>query len=124
MEQLGLDGLRVLRRIDPDSGGDLGWFGPLADEPFRRAWERSVKCSLTGGIEGVGLAEVDLIWCHQADASVVMVFVMPGEEAAAKGAGLVDGLEPFWELGLIFQGLEVGLRERVVIRAMRPAQGI
>ena len=59
-----------------------------------------------------GLPEVDLVVCHQADAEVMMVFVIRGEEAAAGRAGLVDRPEPFWELGLVFQDLEVGLRDR------------
>ena len=118
-----MDGLRVLWRIDPDSGRDLRGFGALADEPLRRAAERGVKRGLSGGIDCVGLPEVDLIGRHQADACVVMVLVIPGCEPAAKGAGLVDGLEPFGELWLILQGLEVGFRERVVIRGMRPAVG-
>ena len=66
----------------------------------------------------------DLIGRHQADACVVMVLVIPGEEAAAERAGFVDGLEVFGEFGLILQRLEASLRERVVIRGMRPAQGI
>jgi len=60
-------------------------------------------------MDGVGLTEVDLVGCHQANACVMMVFIMPGEEASADGAGLVDGFEPFGELWLIFQRLEVGL---------------
>ena len=71
-----------------------------------------------------GLPEVDLIGRHQADACVMMVLVIPSEEATAECAGLVDGLEPSWELRLIFQRLEVGLREGVVVRDVRPAQGI
>ena len=71
-----------------------------------------------------GLPEVDLVRRHQADACVMMVLVIPGEEATAECACLVDGLEPFWELRLVFQGLEVGLREGVVVRDVRPAQGI
>ena len=86
------------------------------DEPLRRAWERSIESVLAGGMDGVGLPEVDLIWCHQPDACVMMVFVIPGEEAAAEDAGLVDGLEPFGEFRLIFQCLEVGFREWIVIR--------
>ena len=68
-----------------------------------------------------GLPEVDLIGRHQADACVMMVLVIPSEEATAECAGLVDGLEPSWELRLIFQRLEVGLRERVIVRDVRPA---
>ena len=68
----------------------------------------------------VGLSEVDLVGCHQADSCVMMVFVIPVEEAAAERAGLVDGLESFGEFRMIFQLLEVGLREGVVIRRVRP----
>ena len=52
-----------------------------------------------------------------------MVLVIPSEEATAERAGLFDGLEPFWELRLVFQGLEVGLADAVVVRRVRPAVG-
>ena len=60
-------------------------------------------------MDGVGLPEVDLIWRHQADTCVMMVFVIPGEETAAESACILDGLIPLGELWLIFQWLEVGL---------------
>ena len=63
----------------------------------------------------VGLPEVDLIWCHRADASLVMVFIIPGCEPAAERAGPVDRLEALGEFRLIFQRLELGLREGVVV---------
>ena len=72
-------------------------------------------------MDGAGLPEVDLIWCHQPDACVMMVFIIPGEETATEGACPVDGLEPFGEFRLIFQCLEVGLGEGVVIRGVRSA---
>ena len=53
----------------------------------------------------------------------MMVFIIPGEETAAEDAGRVDGLEPFGEFWLIFQCLEVGFRERVVIRGVWTAVG-
>ena len=121
---LGFGCLRCLRRVDPDNGRDLRRFGALADKSLGCAKERRIEGCVAGGIEGVGLPEVDLIRCHQADASVVMVLVIPGEEASAECACFVDGLEPFGEFRLIFQRLEVGFRERVVIRGVRPAQGI
>ena len=71
---------------------------------------------MAGGVDCAGLPEVDLVGRHQADACVMMVLVVPSEEAAAECAGLVDGLEPFWELRLIFQRLELGLRERPCYR--------
>ena len=87
----------------------------VADEPLRCAEERRIQGSLAGGVDCAGLSEVDLVGRHQADACVMMVFIIPGEEATAEGARLNDGLEPFGELWLIFQRLEVGLRERVVV---------
>jgi len=57
----------------------------------------------------VGLTEVDLVGCHQANACVMMVLIIPGEETAAERAGIIDGFEPFGKLGLIFQRLAVGL---------------
>ena len=53
----------------------------------------------------------------------MMVFIIPGEETAAEGACPVDGFEPFGEFRLIFQCLEVGFREWVVIRGVWPAVG-
>ena len=73
------------------------------------------KRGLAGGVDCLGLSEVDLIGRHQADADVVMVFVVPGEDVAAECAGLVDGLKAFGEFRLIFQRLEVGLRKGVVV---------
>ena len=115
--------LCFLGRVDPDGSRDLGRFGVVADEPLGCVEERGVERGLAGGVDRVGLPEVDLVGCHQADSCVMMVLVIPSEEAAAECAGLVDGLEPFWELRLVFQGLEVGLREGVVVRGVRPAVG-
>ena len=53
----------------------------------------------------------------------MMVLIIPGEETAAEDAGRVDGLKPFGEFRLIFQCLEVGFRERVVIRGVWTAVG-
>ena len=85
--------------------------------------EGSIKRDLAGGMDGAGLPEVDLIWCHQPDARVMMVLIIPREETATEGACPVDGLEPFGEFWLIFQCLEVGFRERVVIRGVWTAVG-
>ena len=120
---LGLGWLRFLGWVDPDGSRDLGWFGTLADEPLRGAEKRGVERGLAGCVDCVGLPEVDLVGCHQADACVMMVLVIPGEEAATERAGLVDRPEPFGELWLIFQRLEVSLREGIVVRGVRPAVG-
>ena len=53
-----------------------------------------------------------------------MVVVVPREEDLAMGAGVRDGAEAFGEVGPVFQGLEVGLAEGVVIAGVGPAVGL
>src|ERR1700692_144624 len=60
---------------------------------------------------------------HQADASMVMLLIVPVEEAAAERLGILDTAEALWELGLVFHGFEVAFRERIVVGRMRPAVG-
>src|ERR1035441_5953089 len=54
-------------------------------------------------------------------ADVMVVLIIPGEETAAKGLGILDAAEALGELRLVFQGFEMRLREGVVVRGMRPA---
>ena len=68
----------------------------MADEPLRRAEERSVKSGLADGVDFASLSEVDLVGCHQANACVVIVLAIPGCEPSAERACRVDGLAPFW----------------------------
>jgi len=51
---------------------------------------------------------------------MVMVPVVPIEEAAAETPGVLDATEAFREPRLIFQRLEVALGERVIVRGMWP----
>ena len=69
----------------------------------------------------VSLAVVDLVRGHEAKTSVVVVLIVPLEEAAAEVLGVLEAAESFREFGLVFQGLEVGLGERVVVRGVGPA---
>src|SRR4051812_7225902 len=52
---------------------------------------------------------------------MVMVLIVPGEEAAAEVLGVLDAAEPAGKFRLVLQRLEVGLRERVVIGRVGPA---
>ena len=85
------------------------------DEALRRFEERRVEGGLSGGMDGLGLSEVDLVGCHQPDAGVMVFLVIPREESAAEAAGMLDGLEVLWKFRLVFQGLEVCFRERVIV---------
>lgn len=85
--------------------------------------EGVVESGLAGGVNGVGLSVMNLVGRHQADSAVMMVAVVPVEETAAKILGLFDGLEAFGEFRLVFQRLEVGFRERIVVGSVGPAVG-
>ena len=81
--------------------------------------ERVIEGVLSCGVNGVGLSIMDLVWGHQADPGVMMVLVVPVEEAAAEAFGILDAAEALGEPRLILQGLEVAFGERVVVRGMR-----
>ena len=78
------------RRVDPDRGGLLGWLGGLVDEAVGVGAERVVEGFLAGGVDLGGLTVVDLVGCHQADAEMAVVLVVPVEEGAAEGLGVLD----------------------------------
>jgi hypothetical protein len=69
-------------------------------------------------MDGGGLTEVALVVCHQANACVMSVLMIPSEETAAERAGLIDDFEPFGKPELIFQCLEAGLQKRVGIQGV------
>src|SRR6516225_5894886 len=62
-----------------------------------------------------------LIGRHQADAGMVMLLIVPIEEAAAERLGVLDAAEAPWKLRLVFHGFEVAFRERIVVGGVRPA---
>ena len=72
-------------------------------------------------MDGVGLSVVDLVWCHQTDTGVMMIAVIPVEKMPAEYFCVFDAAEALWKLRLIFQGFAAALRERIVIRRIRPA---
>ena len=64
--------------------------------------EGSVQGDLASGVDGVGLAVMHLVGCHQAETDMVMRLVIPCEEHAAECFGVLDAAEGFWECRLIF----------------------
>jgi hypothetical protein len=104
----------------------LGWIDPgfdwlcrrlwfLSDEAFRVSFEGAIQGVLAGGVDCVGQAVMDLIGRHETDAGMVMLAVIPIEEIAAEGLGILDATEALWKLRLVFHGFEVALRERIII---------
>jgi hypothetical protein len=89
-------------RVDP-GGGWFEWrFWRLSDEAFWVRLKGHVENFLAGCVDLVGLTVVDLVWRHQADASMVVILIIPIEEAAAEGLRILDAAEPLRKLGLIF----------------------
>ena len=72
-----------------------------------------VENFLAGCVDLVGLTVVDLVWRHQADASMVVILIIPIEEAAAEGLRILDAAEPLRKLGL------ASSRRALALRALR-----
>jgi hypothetical protein len=111
----------VLRRwwVDP-GGGWFGWWGRrLVDEALRVIAERLIERGLARGMNGIGLAVMHLVRGHQADPGMMMVLVVPMEEAAAETSGILDAAKSLGEGRLILQSLEVTFGERVVLGGVR-----
>ena len=67
-------------------------------------------------MNGVDLAVMHLIGGHQAEAGVVVILVIPVEEAAAEASGVLDAAEALREAWLVFEGLEAAfLDSRYVV---------
>ena len=108
------------QRRKPAASRLCGRFGLLSDEAFRVSVEGAIEDVLAGGVDCISLTVMHLIGRHQADASVVMLLIVPVEEAAAERLGILGAAEALWELGLVFHGFEVAFRERIVVGRMRP----
>ncbi len=53
--------------------------GRFFDEAFRVGGEGVVQVNLSGSIDGVGLAIMHLVRCHQAEADMIMRLIIPRE---------------------------------------------
>ena len=114
---------RFPRWIDPGGGWLCRGLGRVCDEAFRGSAIGAAEGVQAGGVDSVGLAEMDLVGRHQADAGMVMLAVVPIEEIAAERLGILDAAEALGKLRLIFYGFEVAFRERIIVRGVRPAVG-
>ena len=92
---------------------------------FGDAAHEALRVHLVGGGEdgGAGIdallraAVVDVRRPMEADAAVVVLVVVPGEEVDAVGAGILDAAEALGKIGAVLEGLEPGLREWVMWHA-------
>ena len=70
-------------RIDPCGSWPFGRRGDAFDEAVRVGGEGSFESALTGGVDFVGLSIVDLVGRHQAEPQMMVLAVVPAEEAVA-----------------------------------------
>ena len=99
--------------------GLAGGMGGFVDEALWVFAKCLIESDLAGGVNGIGLAIMHLVGRHQADSGMVMVLVVPVEEAAAEASGILDAAEAFWEAWLILQRLEVAFGEWIVVGGVR-----
>lgn len=104
-----------LRRVDPDRVRQHGWFGHLPHEALRVRGAGGQEHLLLGVTHRGGPPVVHGCRCHQPDASVAMLAVVPGEERLAEDTGVLDRPEPRGELRAVLQRLELGFGERIVV---------
>jgi hypothetical protein len=71
-----------------------------------------------GAGDGLATAMVHIGRGKQRDPAVVVLVVIPAEEALAEGAGVVDRAEPVGERRVVFEGLELSLGVGVVVGDM------
>ncbi len=70
----------------------------------------------------LGSAAMHIGGCQHRDAPMAVLGVVPREERSAVPRGVVDPGEATREAGVVFQGLELRFRERVVVRDLGSAQ--
>ena len=98
-----------------------GWPGAFLTKRSGFLLKARIEGILARGVNGICLTVMDLIWRHQADAGMVMLLIVPVEEAAAERLSILDAAEALWELRLVFHGFEVAFRERIVVGGVRAA---
>jgi hypothetical protein len=98
--------------VDPRLGWWSGWLGVLVDKPLRVA--------SVGGGENLGAVGEDLLSSsivdidrvQPRDPGVVVLGVVPGEEALAERPGVLDAAESGGEVGPVLQRLKLRLAVR------------
>lgn len=85
------------------------------DESFGVPLKSLGEEDLALGDNVIGAAVMQDFRCQEADAGVMVLGVVPGEEDLAEAAGVLEGAEAIGELGRVLQGFELAFRERVVM---------
>ena len=95
----------------------------VLDEAFWVGEVSSIQNTLAMSEDGWRLTMMQRRRREEADAGVVVLFVVPAEEVDDEGTGVLDGTEAGREAWPILQGSELTFRVRVVVGDMRAAVG-
>ena len=114
---------RKLRFIDPDLRGRRWRLRRFSNKAFGVSQICGIENTLTLGDGGGCETVMNHGGGEESEPGMAMFFVVPGEEALAKGTSILDGPKPFGEAGPVLESFEVALRVRVVVGDMRAAMG-
>jgi len=101
--------LRVWRFVDPDHLLQFGCLGRFSDEVLRVSLIGGIEDSLALLPDQRGLVVVDHGRGHQAERGMAVLVVIPGEEAQAEAAGILDRAKAVREFRTVLQGAELAL---------------
>src|SRR5208283_5102654 len=109
---------------DPGCARQAGRGGGLGDEALGVGAIGGGQDLGSLGLDGGGVPVVDVGRGVQAEAAVPVLVVVPAEEVLAVRPGVLDRGELGREVWPVFEGLELRLGERVVVRYVRAAVGL
>ena len=93
------------------------------NEPFRVFGPSFVPGALALFEDTLGAAVMDVAWGEHGDPGMSMVVVVPREEGPAECERSVDVIEASRKAEVVFQRLELGFGEGVVVADLGPAKG-
>ena len=111
-------------RIDPGRFRKGERYGDFSNEPLGVRFVGRQQNLLPGLEYLLGQPIVNHLGGHQADSRMVVLGVIPAEEALAKSPGIFQAAEPLRKVRPVFQGFELSFRIGVVIAGMGPAVGL
>ena len=101
--------------VDPHSVGQRRQSWQAVGKPLGMGPVGSFKDGRALGALGLGESIVDIVGREEADAGVVVLGVVPGEEVPTVGAGVFVGAKAVGEIRAVLHGLEMPLGERIVV---------
>ena len=96
--------------VDPDLGWGWRGLGRVLDEAVRMGKVCGVRDGLAMSQDAWRLTVMQGRKSEEADAGVVVLFVVPAEQFDGKSTGVLERAEAGWEARSILQGAELAFR--------------